>query len=166
MCVESAYYDTCIFLYSLNHQLAEHDMCQHLVDPGRITWTVSFSPELSKAEATIGEYLERFEIECARQGVDLRPMPTATGAAAAKKHLALKKTLNKYGFSGKDWRHLMAAVAAKVQVLVTVDKDYWDPRNKAQPHAGARLERVKNTIESSLPIEVRLPSEFLAGCCA
>ena len=166
MCVESAYYDSCIFLESLNPQHEEHGACCRLVDVPRISWRVAFSPQLTTAEASLREYLEGFEIQCAAHGVDVRRMSPAAAAAAAKEHQELKKKLEQRGFRGGDWKHLMAAVASEAGVLVTVDPDYWDPRNKSQPKAKSRLDGVKRSIESSVGVRIRLPSEIVTACCA
>lgn len=165
MCVESAYYDSCIFLESLNAGHNEHEACCQLVDASRISWRVSFSPELTAAEATLQEYLDRFEVECASHGVDLHRVTPAAANAAARQNQALKRRLSKRGFRGNDWRHLMGAVASGAHALVTVDPDYWDPQNKAQAKAKRRLDNVKRAIEASLTVEIRLPSEIVGACC-
>jgi hypothetical protein len=165
MCVESAYYDTCVFLESLNERHPEHDACRDVVDVRRISWAVVLSPGLSSAEASIGEYLDRFEIECVGQGVTVRAMSRAAGQAVEGRHRALKRVLRQRGFSGKDWQHLMAATAAEAEVLLTTDPDYWDPHNKAQPGARKQSDRVKRLIEADLPLRVRLPSEIRSACC-
>ena len=165
MCLESAYYDTCIFLASLNDDHQESEACGRLLDVPRISWTVSLCPELSAGESAAQEYIQRFEIECASHGVELMPVAPAAAAATSKKHLGLKKLLVQRGFGARDWKHLMAAATADAKVLLTVDPDFWDPRNKAQPDARRRVVEVKKAIESCLPLKIRLPSEAIDACC-
>jgi hypothetical protein len=164
MCVESAYYDTCIFLQSQNDEHKEHEACRQLIDTSRISWTVSCCLELSAAESTVEEYLNQFEIGCALHGVDLRRISLGAAKAVSKENRGLEKSLRLQGFTGNDWNHLMAAVAVESMVLLTTDPDYWDPRNKSQPKAKKQLVEVKRVIEATLPIKIRLPSEVL-GCC-
>ncbi len=165
MCLESAYYDTCIFLESQNNAHPESEACDRLLDVPRISWTVSLCPELSTGESTAKEYIQQFEIGCASHGVELIRIAPAAYAATSKRHLNLKKVLVRQGFSPRDWKHLMAAATADAKILLTVDPDFWDPRNKAQPTARRRLVEVKRAIESCLPLKILLPSEAIDACC-
>ena len=131
-----------------------------------ISWAVCIFPGLIAGESTIKEYVEQFEVGCIRNGIEVRRVGEAEVGAEARKHVDLKKKLRQHGFVGRDWRHLMAAVAAKARVLVTVDEDFWDPENKSQRKSKRRLVRVKSMIEAELEVKVRLPSEIDEACCA
>jgi hypothetical protein len=163
MCLDSAHYDTCVFLCSLNEDHSESAACVRLLDVSRITWAISFSA-LSLEEATASEYIQQFEIECVSNGVDISKVPLRESQTTSQKHVAEKKRLRQHGFVGNDWMQLMAAVASRSSVLLTTDADFWDPRNKAQPGAKRRLDGVKRAIESSFGVAIRLPSEALDRC--
>jgi hypothetical protein len=162
MAIDSAYYDTCVFQQSFNPAHQEHGSCKVLVDPTRIKWTVGFCAELSGAEATVSEYLTYFEIECVRNGVNLKPIRLSEAKKAAKPHLHLRKRLFAMGFSQNDWNHLTAALVEEVRFLCSVDPDFWDPANKAKRKAKKVETRAKKAIESSFALRVRLPSELCA----
>jgi hypothetical protein len=162
MAVDSAYYDTCVFQQSLNPAHLEHESCKVLVDPKKIEWTVGLCAELSGAEATVSEYLTYFEIECVRNGVNLKLISLGQAKKAAKSHLHLRKRLFAMGFSQNDWNHLTAALVAGVRFLCSVDPDFWDPANKAKRKARKIETRAKEAIEDSLALRVRLPSELCA----
>ncbi len=161
---ESAYYDTCIFLEALNRSHPESKHCSHLLDVRHISWIVVVSHELSRAESTAEEFIEKFEIACVSQGVDFIGIPLSAIRNSSRKYHPFKRWLTQRGFSSRDWKHLMSAVTGSAKTFVSVDPDYWDPRNKAIPHASSRSDDVKREIERRLPLEVRLPSEVLACC--
>lgn len=162
MAVDSAYYDTCVFQQSFNAAHPEHEASKTLVNPAKIKWLVSFCGDLSRAEATVSEYLNYFEVECARNGVVLKAITLGEAKKVSKPHAHLRKRLFAMGFSQNDWNHLTAAVAAGVRFLCSVDPDFWDPANKANPKAKHPGKRAKKDIEHSLALKIRLPSELCA----
>lgn len=165
MCLETAYYDTCVFLESLNEEHGECNACRDLLDVPKISWDVNFCGELSSAESSAGELIDNFEVECASHGVSVNRIPVSEAKALAKEYRGLKKLLTQRSFGNRDWTHLMAAVASGSKVLCTTDPDFWDPRNKVNRKAKVRQVQVQNAIEEALPIEIRLPSEALGECC-
>jgi len=161
MATVSAYYDTCIFLESLN---PTHDECPHcvdLLDTAKVRWKIALCRELSISESTAREFIERFEVDCALNGVNITSVTTAEARKIAKKNRDLGRSLKQLGFGSNDWTHVAAAAAAGVNCLCTVDSDFLDPANKSTPKAKRKKTRVKDAIEERFPIRVRLPSEFL-----
>jgi hypothetical protein len=161
MALQSAYYDTCIFLECSNAQHSECEACKALLDVERISWVVSFCAELSSGESSAGELIDRFEIACAAYGIDVIAVRLADAKRTARKFLALKKSLLQKGITTRDWSHLMAAIVSNTKTFCSTDLDFWDPANKRNRHAKHRSHAVRNQIEDKLPIEVRLPSEVV-----
>ena len=159
----SAYYDTCVFAESLNSTHFEYAACNRLLAVERISWSIAYCAELTFAEATIIEFVQNFEIACASNGITIQRIKVSEAKATAKRNLGLKKRLSLMGFVGKDWTHLMAALHSAVECLCTVDPDFWDPANKATPHAAVPSIAVQQEIEDELPILIVKPSEFLAS---
>ena len=165
MCLESAYYDTCVFLESFNRGHKEYEACIRLLNTEQITWSVRFCAELCSGESSIGEYISNFEINCVMNGIEAINIPISNAKKTSKKYPTLKRTLNQKGFGGRDWTHLMAAVASESQVFCTTDLDFWDPANKRTAKAKVRRIAVQREIESILPIRIYLPSEALESRC-
>ena len=166
MCLDSAYYDTSVFLQSLNSEHDEHEASKRLLDARRITWSVGICVELSSAESTAAEYIEKFEVECASSGINFIRVSNEESRRVSRRHVPLKRKLSECGFAGRDWLHLMSAVVCGSRALCTTDLDFWDPSNKANPKARKRKVFVQRQIEDSLPIKILLPSEAIAlPCC-
>jgi hypothetical protein len=163
MPVESAYYDTCVFLESLNTDHPECDACCRLLDPQHVRWKISICRELIDAESTIREFLDRFEIICAANGVTLSNVPVASARSLGRDHKNLKRSLRQLGLEKNDWTHLMAAIAASAQCLCTTDPDFLDPANKRTPRARKKQTRVRDAIEGDLDLDILLPSELLVA---
>src|SRR6266853_923233 len=111
----SAYYDTCIFLESLNETHRESGGCKDLLTPSLISWVVQICAELSKGESTAAEFIDNFEVDCAANGVHLMRVSLVAARRTAKRHVALKKSLSRRGFTSRDWIHLMAATASRAE---------------------------------------------------
>lgn len=154
--MESYYYDSSIFGNALNESFDESASCQRILDPAEIGWMVSICSELIAAETTFGEYVSQFEITCASAGVVLNLVEVAAIAPVAKKHNAHKKALANIGFSGVDWKHLMAALSVPCRFLVTTDQDFFDPANKAKK--GGKGQRVSKYFSTNFSLSVVLPS--------
>jgi hypothetical protein len=153
------YYDTCVFLLQRNTAHPQCVACAELLDVSRIKWSVLYG-ELSRSEAPIGELLDAFEIACAQAGVQVNYISVDRAQEAAKVNSSLKRHLKKFGFHGRDWKHLMAALAGKTQLLLTDDRDFWNPAAKAaagRPPDGP----VRQLIRKRLGIGIELPSSGL-----
>lgn len=159
--MKSAYYDTCVFLVSLNGSHKEQGSCSDLLNVTTISWPVRICTELIVCESSVEEFVRNFETHCVAHGVEIRDIDITDANAIGKKHQRLKKILKQKGFGGRDWTHLMAAVVSDSDFLCTVDSDFWDPENKANKKAKKQKCGVKSEIEKCLPIQVTLPSELL-----
>lgn len=160
---KSAYYDSCVFLNSLNMTHKEYKSCSHIVDAANIQWLVYFCSELISSETTASELLVAFEISCASAGAVCFDVSAEDGKKQSKKRLPLKRALAKLQLKSRDFLHLMCAVHAGAESLITVDPDFWDASNKATPKSSVKKVATKNVIEKSLPIKICMPSEFLAS---
>lgn len=148
------YYDTCIFLHSLNTANKFHAHSRKILSVSEITWIVSFSRDIIISEAPIKEMIDQFEIDCARNGITYY-MPTFNDAKRISKVRAQdKKALRKMGFCGTDWSHLCAAIAVSAAALVTNDEDFFDPANKSNPGMHKRSTKVKRWIEYHFPLRI------------
>lgn len=152
----SYYYDSSVFGNALNESFEEYSHCRRILDPSKITWIVSVCSELIAAETTFGESVAQFEVACASEGVLLNLVSVGAIAPIAKKNKAHKKPLETLGFSGVDWRHAMAALAAPCVFLATTDQDFFDPANKAGKGKAGR--RVSKYLSNNLGLGVVLPS--------
>jgi hypothetical protein len=161
MALQSAYYDTCIFLECSNLTHRECKACQALLNVEQISWTVSFCTELSAGESSAGELIDRFEVACASYGVTVIVVRLADANRLTRRHVALRQRLLKQGLTTRDWRHLMAAVVSNSRTFCSTDADFWDPANKRNPNATRPSHAVRKQIEAGLPIAIRLPSEVV-----
>lgn len=155
--MRGAYYDTCVFVLRLNAAHSECNACSALLDPAKITWTISYG-ELSGDEAPIKEVLEMFEVVCAQNGIDISCISKTAAASSGKDMLALKKKLRLFGLSGRDWKHLTAAVCARATDLITDDRDFWDPASKSTKAKHPKDGPVRKLIRDECAILVELPS--------
>lgn len=156
------YYDTCVFGHHLNPTHPESESCTLLLDVSKIKWTVYFG-EVSRVELKIGEYIDAFETQCALHGISVACVPLKTADATAKQHRGLKKRLTLLGFRGPDWKHLMGAVSAAVQYLLTADRDYWSPAAKATRKSKTVPQDVLRLIRDETGVRVSLPSIFVSS---
>jgi len=133
--------------------------CKKIVDVESIKWGVSICSEAICAECPgLTEYIEQFEINCVRSDVDITTVSLSEARATGKSYVALKKQLNQLSFSGYDWHHLCAAISSKVTAIVSVDEDFFDPANKANPRARKKSDKVKRLIESNTEILIIKPN--------
>ncbi|HTO44731.1 MAG TPA: hypothetical protein VML56_11685, partial [Burkholderiales bacterium] len=110
-----------------------------------------------------GEYLERFEVLCASNGVTLYNVPVGDARSHGRPHHGLKRSLRQMGFAADDWTHLMAALVAAAECLCTTDPDFLDPANKRRPRAKKKLTRVRDAIEGNFNLRIFLPSQLLVA---
>lgn len=150
------YYDTCVFLSAANPAAPEAPSCRAFVNVPAISWPVVVS-DVSNLDGSMIEFLDQFEVSCARYGVELTRVSLQEVNATQRRYLPLKYRLRRLGFEGKDWKHLMAAVYGDAQWLLTTDRDFWDPKCKAtrgHPKDGV----VRREILTHLGVTVDLPS--------
>jgi hypothetical protein len=142
-----------VFLLSLNNADRDCKHCVALLDVGSAKWQICLS-EITKAESSIGEYLEQLEKECALQGVVWRVISMAEISTAQRTMRAFKKSLEKAAMASRDIKQVVAASCAGAELLVTRDSDFWAPAVKRKNGAKAV---VKEEI-ARLSIEVVAPS--------
>lgn len=127
----TAFYDTCVFLCSIDGQATHHTHCEDLVDAAQVKWSVALS-ELSYAEATVSRLIEAFEVACAQHGVIVvRVLALQIQQTKRSRRHDVKK-LEKMGLSSGDIKQLFAAFYAGVAYFVTDDSDFWDPSVKSK----------------------------------
>jgi hypothetical protein len=153
---ESAYYDSCVFIRSCDVRSPDCAACQALLDPAQIAWRVALS-DLCAAESMMKEYVEQFEIQCISLGLEFTHVTMAEIQVAAKTRTALKKRLSNLGCAGRDWKHIMAAVAAAVEVIVTTDNDFSNPKDKAR-RGKSGTAPVEALLRSELSLVVLSPT--------
>ena len=145
-----AFYDTCICLLAQNPADRDHASCALLVDSREITWSVGFS-EVSRGEATIGEYLDWFIRTCALQGIECREIKMPAIKAEQRGRLALRRQLRSLGVQGNDSNQVFAALGLKSELLASRDRDFCDPAQK----------RRRGKAVSRGPVERFLASEAI-----
>jgi len=153
---EVAFYDTCVFILSLNESHRECLACQALLDVALIKWVIAFG-EISKSESTISEFLDSFEVTCAQNGVNVISVSSRQADKFAKSIQGLKKKLRLLGFGGRDWKQLSGAASVKATTLITDDRDFWDPASK-RGHTHPQDGPVRRIIKAECKIDVELPS--------
>lgn len=158
---KSAYYDSCIFLNALNTTHREHAGCLSVTTPSNIKWIVLVCVDLISAETTATELVSAFEVNCALTGVILVHAQLSAAKELGAKHKNEKKKLKKLQLKDRDFLHLMCAMSAGANSLLTVDLDFWDARNKANPGAKRLLAATKNVVESLFQVKILSPSELL-----
>jgi hypothetical protein len=159
--VELPFLDTCIFLLSLNEGDAAHKNCRALLDIERIKWPVCLSA-ITRAEATISEYLDTLEVRCAVQGIDWIEVPMEKVKQVAKKYQALKKSLEKCGMQSRDIKQVFAASCASACLFVTRDLDFWDPVLKG---GGGGRTRVEAALMEAMSLKVVAPAAAIKRLC-
>ena len=155
------YYDSCIFLHALNPENLEHHACNLVLDRTRISWVVCCSSELSISETNERDFIGYLLLEWATYGIDVVDVPFALAQREAQNHLQQKRALRLLGFTGRDFKHLMAAVTARAEMVCTADADFIDPKNKA----GAKGLKVKAYIEANFaPLTVSSARKLCQSC--
>lgn len=155
-----AFYDTVIFVLSLNPADEDNAACRDLldVDSPALTWAIIISA-ITRAEATIQEYLDQLEQRCALQGVEWVEVPQQTIAATMKGLRQLKAKLTRAGMQSHDIKQACAATAAKATLFVTRDSDFRDPRDKAQRAKKTPGTAVSKLLRAELGLEVLFPTD-------
>ncbi len=152
------YYDSCIFGAATNSQHPGCGGCQRVTEVASIEWTVAACRELIQAEfPSATEYLEQFLAYCAFNGVGLVLNTLQDAKSAAKLNRAHKKPLEQMGFGSQDWNHLNSASHCEADTIYTVDDDFFDPWNKANPGAARKRRAVADYITKNLGIAVVRP---------
>lgn len=154
--IRGAFYDTVVFVLSLNTGDKDCPHCQALLDTSQINWSLAFSA-ISRAEAPIGELLDAFVTQCAFQGVDLREidMPTITKSMKDKQNI--KKRLTQTGMASRDIKQAFAASAAGCRAFITRDWDFKNPKNKVT--RSGKNNTTQNEILKEFNLHVCLPHE-------
>lgn len=158
-----AYYDSCVFLQAHNATHAEHVYCASITSPENISWEVCICSELIMSETTIEELLQQFQVSCATYGIVIRDMGANQSSQVKKQYASTKRTLSQMGLKQRDWLHLGCALFHDAKFFCSVDLDFWDSTNKANPKSNKKKTGTKRAIESALPLEVVLPSELIAA---
>lgn len=162
-----AFYDTVIFNLSLNEADADYQACAALldIDSAAITWCIVISA-ITRAEASLDEYLNQLEQRCALQGVEWVEVSSPEIAAVAQKQRSLKAKLIKAGMQSPDVKQAFAAVAGKASLFVTRDRDFRDPKDKGQRGKKSRGTAVHNLLRDMLDLAVHFPADAHAKLTA
>lgn len=155
-----AFYDTNIFVTAAgrNPDAAERRACAALLEIEQVRWEIALS-EISRAEATIREFLDALEIRCAAQGVPWIEVKMNEINAAMRQFPAFKRRLSQAGVQSRDLKQIFAALSASAQVLIARDQDFFDPRGKSQKRSRGRV--VADLVQEELGLEVLRPDEAL-----
>ena len=158
-----AFYDTVIFLLSLNQGDRDHEACLALVDvdSAAVTWAILISA-ITRAEASLHEYLDQLEQRCALQGVEWVEVTQQEIAVEMKQRRQLKAELDRAGMQTHDIKQVFAAVAGRAELLVTRDRDFLDPKDKARRGKKARGSAVSKQLQAELGLAVLFPGEARA----
>ncbi len=162
-----AFYDTVIFVLALNKGDPDHKPCQALldIDSASLTWSIIISA-ITRAEATLHEYLDQLEQRCALQGVEWIEIPQTAIAATMKQRRQLKTKLDQAGMQSHDVKQVFAAVAGRAALFVTRDRDFFDPKDKARSAQKKRGTQVSKLLQAELGLEVLFPAEAHAELIA
>jgi hypothetical protein len=157
-----AFYDTVIFELSLNHRDVDHAPCRALldVDGGAVAWCIVISA-VTRGEATLSEYLDELERRCAMQGVEWLEVRSEDISATVRQRRPLKVRLEQTGMQSRDIKQVFAAAWAVVEVFVTRDRDFFDPKDKSRRGKKARGSSVRDLLRDELSIEPLFPAEAL-----
>jgi hypothetical protein len=154
----SNYYDSCIFGNATNPAHSDYQGCVRATDIEQISRCVALCPDIIRAELpSVAEFVDEFLVYCELNGVTTLVLTLADSKFSAKQHRAHKKVLEDFGFLGHDWNHLMAAVKADSDVILTTDEDFFDPRNKSARSSAKKQSRVSSYISREFGISVRRP---------
>jgi hypothetical protein len=157
-----SFYDTVVFVLSLNSTDPDYRFCAELVDARYIRWCVALS-DVTLGESTVGVYVEKLLVEWAFQGIAFSQVTAAEIKAARKRHRGTLRKLEQMRLQSRDASQVAAAAHAAAQYLVTRDADFFDPsRKRTSGSAGGRPGKVAQVIRKELRIEVVLPREARA----
>jgi predicted nucleic acid-binding protein len=159
---ERAFYDTVIFALSINQADEDHDPCRALldVDSGAITWSIVLSV-ITRGEATLHEYLDQLEQRCAMQGVEWLEVRQEDLGEVMRKKRATKARLEQAGMHSRDIKQAFAAAWARAAVLVTRDRDFFDPHDKSRRGKKTRGTAVHDVLRDELSVHPMFPADAL-----
>lgn len=159
---ERAFYDTVIFALSINRADADHDHCRALldVDSGTITWCLVLSV-ITRGEASLHEYLDQLEQRCAMQGVEWLEVRQEDIGDVMRKKRAVKAQLEQAGMQSRDIKQAFAATWARAAVLVTRDRDFFDPQDKGRRGKKTRGTTVRDVLRDELSVHPMFPADAL-----
>ncbi len=160
---ERAFYDTVVFVLSLNAKDPDGPACGALLDieSGGVLWGIVLSA-ITRGEATLEEYLNQLEQRCALQGVEWVEVGQDQVSELMRKARALKSKLEQAGMQSRDIKQVFAASSGKAVVFVTRDRDFFDPQDKGQRGKKKRGTNVRDLIVKVLEIEPLFPVDALA----
>lgn len=163
------YYDTTVFRIALNPGDLDYCYCAQLVDLRVIRWPIAFS-EISRGEASIGEWLDRFHVGCVANGIDVKEVIQSEIKLSKRGLKAQLKALAKFGMGARGTGHVAAAHAVKPCSIVSRDSDFVDPAIKRLKSPKNPPERAQRLISRELGMRVLTPREAVEGqglsCCA
>jgi hypothetical protein len=159
---ERAFYDTVVFVLSLNPRDGDHAPCRDLldVDSGKIAWCIVLSA-ITRGEATLHEYLNQLEQRCAVQGVDWLEVRQEHLAELIRKKRAVKAQLEQAGMQSRDIKQVFAAAWAQAIIFITRDRDFFDPKDKGRRGKKARGTSVRDLVRDELTVEPLFPADAL-----
>lgn len=159
---ERAFYDTAIFMLSLNARDPDYSACRGLVDvdSGGVVWAIVLS-DITRAESTLREYLDQLEMRCAQQGVAWVEVKQDEVKQAMRSKRALKPALEQAGMQAHDIKQAFAAAWAKARIFITRDRDFFDPKDKGRRGKKTRGTRVLDVLSGELDLEVMFPADAL-----
>lgn len=156
-----AFYDTVVFLLSLNRGDPAHGACRALLAIDSVTWTIALSA-ISRGEASIDEYLSQLEQQCALQGVEWREVAMDQISAAVKRNAGLKTRLTQAAMQSRDIKQAFAAGCAQAALLVTCDQDFFDPKGKRHKGRAGKADQgglVARLLRDELGLRVCTPAD-------
>lgn len=157
---ERAFYDTVVFVLSLNPRDGDHAYCRDLldVDSGKIVWCIVLSA-ITRGETTLHEYLNQLEQRCAMQGVDWLEVQQEQLAEVMRKKRAIKARLEQAGMQSRDIKQVFAAAWAQAAIFITRDRDFFDPKDKGQRGKKRRGASVRDVVRDELSVEPLFPAD-------
>ena len=152
------YYDACLFGNASNGASADHDGCVKATTVANINWAIACCSEIVLSEfPSVTEFFNQFFVYCALSGVARIDVTLAEAKATAKLHRHHKNPMRQLGFDGNDWNHLMAAVHACSDEIITTDEDFFDPSNKSNRGAARKVRKVADYIKGNFDIDIKRP---------
>lgn len=159
---ERAFYDTVIFVLSLNQRDPDHPACRDLLDVGSdgVAWGIVVSA-ITYGETSLQEYLDQLELRCAQQGVEWVKVEQEQVAEVMRRARTTKAALEQAGMQSRDIKQAFAAVWAKARVFITRDRDFFDPKDKGRRGKKKRGSSVRDLLCGNLEIEALFPADAL-----
>jgi hypothetical protein len=158
--VIGAFYDTNIFVLSLNAADPDGTHCVKLLDANHICWRVGLS-EITRGESSISEYVDELLSGFAAAGVDFIEVSEAEIKSKIKTKRDVKRKLEILGVSPRDARQAFAAFSMAADLLVVRDFDFRDPAFKARMSDGGRIGRVERLLSTAFGYKVAFPVDAL-----